>query len=128
MQEQAGLTHCLSRRAQLHSLLDDDRKQRPQDARDRVQALLDEAEVNEGYWLWGAAVLQYKAKHLLACNDFEGAERFFRESLNASFERNYDRLRGEVARDCLATAVANQKLIPENHERYYREMLAGGIM
>jgi hypothetical protein len=113
---------------ELDGLLNGDREQRPQDAFDRVQALLDEAEVNEGYGLWEAAVLQYKAKHLLACNDFEGAESLFRKSLNASLERNYGRLRGEVARDCLATAVANQKLIPENHERYYREMLAGGMV
>ncbi len=113
---------------ELDSLLNGDHEQRPQDARDRVQALLDEAEANQGYRLWEAAVLQYKAKHLLACNDFEGAESHFRKSLNASFERNYGRLRGEVARDCLATAVANQKLIPENHERYYKEMLAGGMV
>lgn len=113
---------------ELHGLLNDDREQRPQDAFDRVEALLDEAEVNDGYWLWEAAVLQYKAKHLLACNDFEGAESVFRKSLNASFERNYGRLRGEVARDCLATAVANQKLILGNHDRYYKEMLAGGMV
>ena len=113
---------------ELHGLLNHDREQRSQDARDRVQALLDEAEANEGHGLWEAAILQYKAKHLLACNDFEGAEVLFRESLNASLERNYGRLRGEVARDCLAIAVANQKLIPESHERYYREMLAGGMV
>lgn len=113
---------------ELCSLLNGDRSQRPQDARDRAQVLLDEAEANEGYGLWEAAIQQYKAKHLLACNDFKGAEILFRKSLNASSERNYGRLRGEVARDCLATAVANQKLIPENHERYYREMLAGGMV
>jgi hypothetical protein len=113
---------------ELDSLLNGDREQRPQDAYDRVQALLEEAETSDGYRLWEAAILQYKAKHLLASDDFEGAENLFRKSLNASFERNYGRLRGEVARDCLATAVANQKLIPENHERYYREMLAGGMV
>jgi hypothetical protein len=113
---------------ELDSLLNGDREQRPQDACDRVQALLEEAETSDGYRLWEAAILQYKAKHLLACNDFEGAENLFRKSLHASFERNYGRLRGEVARDCLATAVANQKLITENHERYYREMLAGGMV
>ena len=113
---------------ELDRLLNGERKQRQQDARDRVQALLGEAEASEGYRLWEAAVLQYRAKHLLACNDFDGAERLFRKSLDASLERSYGRLRGEVARDCLATAVANQKLIPEKHERYYREMLAGGIV
>ncbi len=113
---------------ELDSLLNGDREQRPQDTRDRVQALLDEAEASDGYRLWEAAILQCKAKHMLANNDFEGAERVFRQSLNASFERNCGSLRGEVARDCLATAVANQKVIPENHERYYREMLAGGMV
>jgi hypothetical protein len=113
---------------ELDGLLNGDREQRPQHARDRVQALLDQAEASEGYGLWEAAILQYKAKHLLAFNDFKGAEILFRKSLDASSERNYGRLRGEVARDCLATAVANQKLIPENHEKYYREMLAGGMV
>lgn len=113
---------------ELDSLLNGDREQRPQDARDRVQALLDEVEANDGRGLWEAAILQYRAKHLLACNDFKGAEIFFRKSLDASSERNYGRLRGEAARDCLATAVANQKLIPEHHERYYKEMLAGGMV
>lgn len=77
--------------------------------------MLDEAEASEGYALWKAAILQYKAKHLLACNDFEGAGKLFREALEAGLARNYGRLRGEVARDCLATAVANQRLIPESH-------------
>ncbi|MCM8623984.1 MAG: ankyrin repeat domain-containing protein [Candidatus Accumulibacter sp.] len=113
---------------ELDSLLNGNREQRPQDARDRVQALLDEVEANDGRGLWEAAILQYRAKHLLACNDFKGAEIFFRKSLDASSERNYGRLRGEAARDCLATAVANQKLIPEHHERYYKEMLAGGMV
>lgn len=114
--------------SELDRLLNGERKQRPQDDRNQVQALLEEAEASEGYTLWKAAILQYKAKHLLACNDFKGAEKHFVEALNASFDRNYGRLRGEVARDCMATAVANQRLIPENHQRYYREMLAGGIV
>jgi hypothetical protein len=90
--------------------------------------LLEEAEASEGYALWKAVILQYKAKHLLACNDFEGAGKLFREALEAGLERNYGPLRGEVARDCLALAVANGKLIANNHEKYYREMLAGGMM
>lgn len=113
---------------ELDGYLNDERKQRPKDTRSRVQALLDEAEASEGYALWKAAILQYKAKHLLASNDFEGAEKLFREALKAGLERNYGRLRGEVARDCLAMAVANQRLIPESHGKYYREMLAGGMV
>lgn len=113
---------------ELDAYLNGERKQRPKDTRARVQALLDEAEASEGYVLWKAAILQYKAKHLLACNDFEGAGKLFRTALDAGLERNFGPLRGEVARDCLAVAVANQRLIPENHEKYYREMLAGGIV
>ncbi len=33
-----------------------------------------------------------------------------------------------MALDCLAVEVANQKLVVNNHEKYYREMLAGGII
>lgn len=113
---------------ELDSYLNGERKQRPKDTSGRVQVLLDEAEASEGYQLWRAAVLQYKAKHLLSRNDLESAGKLFREALEAVRERNYGPLRGEVARDCLAMAVANQRLIPENHEKYYREMLAGGVI
>lgn len=113
---------------ELDGYLNDERRQQPKDTFKRVQALLDEAEACEEDQLWRAAFLQYKAKHLLACNDFENAEKLFREALEAGRERNCGPLRGEVARDCLAMAVANQRLIPESHEKYYREMLAGGIV
>lgn len=113
---------------ELGSYLNGERKQRSNDTRGKVQALLDEAEANEGYCLWEAAILQYKAKHLLSCNDFEGAGKLFRAALEAGLVRNYGPLRGEVARDCLALEVANQKLIANNHETYYRAMLAGGMM
>lgn len=113
---------------ELDSYLNGERKQRPKDTQVKVQALLDEAEASEGCRLWKASILQYKAKHLLACNDFKGAGKLFREALEAGLERNYGPLRGEVARDCFAVEVANQKLIANNHEKYYREMLAGGMM
>lgn len=113
---------------ELDSYLNGERKHRPKDTRAKVQALLNEAEASEGYELWKAAILQCKAKHLLACNDFEGASKSFREALEAGLERNYGPLRGKVAWNCLAVEVANQKLIANNHEKYYRAMLAGGMM
>lgn len=112
----------------LDGYLNGDRKQRPKDTKTKVQVLLDEAEASSGYELWKAPILQYKAKHLLASNDFEGAAKLFREALDAASERNYGPIRGEIARDGLALEVANQKLITNNHEKYYREMLAGGMM
>lgn len=113
---------------ELDALLNNERGNRPKDSRDRVQALLEEAQSSSAYNLWKAPILQYKAKHLLACNDFERASSLFRDALEAGLERGYGPLRGEVARDCLAMEVANQKLIVNNHEKYYREMLAGGMM
>lgn len=113
---------------ELNSYLNGERKDRPKDTRNKVEALLDEAEANEAYGLWRGVFLQYKAKHLLACNDFAGAGKLFRQALEAMCERNYGPLRGEVARDCFAVELANQRLIVNNHEKYYREMLAGGVI
>ncbi|WJM84158.1 ankyrin repeat domain-containing protein [Dickeya chrysanthemi] len=113
---------------ELDGYLNGDRKQRPKDTIAKVKALLDEAEASSGYELWKAPILQYKAKHLLASNDFEGAAKQLRAAMDAALERNYGSWRGELARDSLALEVANQKLITNNHEKYYREMLAGGMM
>ncbi|MCW2486717.1 ankyrin repeat domain-containing protein [Candidatus Symbiopectobacterium sp. NZEC127] len=113
---------------ELEGYLNIEHKQRPKDTMTKVNALLNDAETNPGYDLWKAPILQYKAKHLLASNDFEGAKKLFREALNAAQERNYGTLRGEIARDGLAVEIANQKLIVNNHEKYYREMLAAGMM
>lgn len=113
---------------ELDGHLNGERKNRPKDTQAKAQALLEDAEASEGYALCKAAIMQHKAKHMLACNDFESAGKLFREALDAGLERNYGTLRGEVARDCLALTVANGKLIANNHEKYYREMLAGGMM
>lgn len=121
---QTVATICL----ELDGYLNGERNNRPKDTQTKVQSLLEEAEASEGFAQWKAPILQYKAKHMLACNDFDGAEKLFREALDAGLERNFGTLRGEIARDCLALAVANGKLIANNHEKYYREMLAGGMM
>lgn len=112
---------------ELGSYLDSERKQRPKDTVSIVQALLAEAEVSDGYEHWKPVIMQYKAKHLLACNDLEGAGKLFRLALEAGLERNFGALRGEVARDCFALEVANRKPNANNHEKYFREMLAGGM-
>ncbi|MGM3175637.1 ankyrin repeat domain-containing protein [Dickeya lacustris] len=113
---------------EIDSYLNGENKQRPKDTMARVNALLNEAQSNSGYALWQAPLLQYKAKHLLASNDFDGAARLFREAMNATMVRNYGPLRGEIARDILAVELANQKLIPNNHETYYRAMMNAGMM
>lgn len=113
---------------ELGGYLNGERKQRPKDTAAKVALLLAEAEESKGYELWKAPILQYKAKHLLACNQFEDAAKCFREALDAVNDRNYGPARGEIARDAFALSVANQKLIHNNHEKFYREMLAGGMM
>lgn len=118
---------------ELDAHLNVERKVLLKGAEEKVLALLEEAEASAGYELWKAAILQYKAKHLLSCNDFDGAFLLFQEALTAGTDRSFGPLRGEVGRDCLAVAVATQKgvgrkLIINNHEKYYRAMLAGGVM
>lgn len=108
--------------------LNGESKNRPKDCKIKVEALIAEAEKTVGYDLWKFAILQYKAKHLLAQNNFDEASEYFREALEDSFKGSYGLITGEIARDCLAVAVANQKLITNNHEKYYREMLSGGMI
>jgi hypothetical protein len=112
---------------ELNNLLNCDIKERPKDAEMRVQSLIDEAQASSGYQSWCAAILQYKAKHFLAQNDFDSAEECFREALDACSDYNYGELRGEIARDTFAIHVANRQVIPNNHEKYYRNMLAYGM-
>ncbi|VEF26295.1 Ribulose-5-phosphate 4-epimerase and related epimerases and aldolases [Shewanella baltica] len=113
---------------ELGGFLNGERKQRPKDTAAKVALLLAEVEESKGNELWKAPILQFKAKHLLACNQFEDAAKCFREALDAVNDRNYGPVRGEIARDAFALSVANQKLIHNNHEKFYREMLAGGMM
>jgi hypothetical protein len=118
---------------ELDALLNVERKVLLKGAEEKVQALLEEAEASAGYELWKATILQYKAKHLLSCNDFDGAFLSFQEALAAGTERSFGPLLGDVGRDCLAVAVATQKgvgrkMILNNYEKYYRAMLAGGVM
>ena len=113
---------------ELDAYLNAEKRHRPKDVQARVEALLAEAEASEGYALWKAPLLQYKAKHLLACNDFAGAECLFKQALEAGRERNYGPFVGEAGWDGLACAVANQRLITDNHNPYYRAILQGDVV
>jgi hypothetical protein len=112
---------------QLNDLLNCSTKDRPADAQHTVDNLLAEARQNPAYIHWKAPLLQYEAKHCLALNDISTAATFFREALDACSERNFGPARGEIARDALACAVANQRLIPGNHEKFFRNMRDYGI-
>ena len=113
---------------QLDGFLNGERKKLPKDSATQVEKLIDEAKANPVFEQWKAPFLQYEAKHYLSMNEFRQSAKLFREALKAVSERNFGFLRGEIARDSFAVQVADQKLIPNNHEIYYREMLAGGVI
>lgn len=104
------------------------RKGRSKDCVDLVAAILHEAENNPVADRFKAPLLQFKAKHALAQNDFPTAEQFFREALEDCYVRSYGTLRGEIARDLWSVAVSGSALIPENHEKYYRNAVFYGII
>lgn len=113
---------------ELGALLNNNAGKKDKVCRARVEALLEECEHSPAYSLWKGPVQHYKAKHLLFCNDFEGATKHFKAARDSAAKRNYGPLRGEVARDAFATALADGRLIVNDHEVYFRAMLAGGVI
>ncbi|WP_100873582.1 ankyrin repeat domain-containing protein [Janthinobacterium sp. 64] len=112
---------------ELAELLNCPHTNRPSDVRQQVEALLADAETSAGHTTWKAPLLQYRAKHLLAQNAFDDAAKLMRAALEACNDGNFGTLRGEIARDAFAIEVANLGLIPANHEKYHRNMLAYGM-
>lgn len=108
---------------ELGQLLNCEPKHRPKDVQQRVQSLLDDALSCLGYEEWKAPLLRFWAKHHLFQNDFESATTDFKAALDACSERGFGGLRGEIAWDGFATEIAEKGFIPENQERYYRNIL-----
>jgi len=115
---------------QLHALFHRGRADRPRDMRQRVERLLAQAEASPALGEWEAVVLQYKAKHHLAANEFEAARRLFDAALDACQVRNYGTMRGEIARDAFAVVVERSPVgfSLGNYEGYMRNMLAFGTL
>lgn len=113
---------------ELGFLLNGEPKQRPKDIQQRVQSLVDKAEINpQGYGEWKAPLLRLRAKHWLMQNEFEKACKDFKDALKACSERGFGGVRGEIARDGLATDIAVNGFIPQNQGTYYRNMLYYGM-
>lgn len=108
---------------ELGFLLDGEQKLRPKDIQKRVQSLLDETLASPGYGEWKAPLLRFRAKHRLFQNDFDGAVGDFKAALDACSERGFGGLRGEIARDGFAAEIAGKGFIPQNHEKYYRNVV-----
>lgn len=98
-------------------------KHRPKDIQQRVRVLLDVAGENIGYEEWEAPLLRLRAKHRLFQNEFALAEKDFKAALDACSDRGFGGLRGEIARDALATAIAQEGFIAQTQQGYYRNML-----
>lgn len=115
---------------QLHALFHVDRAERPKDMRQRVERLVAQAEANPAFHEWEAVVLQYKARHHLAANEFEAARKLLDAALDACQVRNYGTMRGEIARDAFAVVVERPPLgfSLGNYEGYMRNMLAFGAL
>lgn len=109
---------------ELGSLLDCRANERPKDVLQRVQVLLDAAEQSPGYAEWRAPLLRFRAKHHLFQNQFGAAMKHFNDALEACSEKAFGPLRGEVAKEAFATEIAEAGFIPQNQERYYRNVLA----
>ena len=112
---------------ELQHLLDTADGRKSANVQHRVQSLLDLADGLERDGGWTAPLLSFRAKHLLSQNALGDAISFFRKALDACAERNYGQLRGEIARDLLATDVVKNGFIPNNQEKYFRNMLAYGM-
>ena len=104
-------------------LLNGPEKHRTSTTKDRVQALLEKAEVSPAFEKWNAVILQYKAKHQLALNHFESARKLFQAAREACKGRAFGSMRAEIARDCWAIEIADQRLIQGNHQPYFRDII-----
>lgn len=101
---------------------------RPHDIQHRVQCLLEETpEASAGFEEWKAPVLRLRAKHSLMQNRFEKASEDYTAALDATLERGYGSLAGEIAREGLATHLAVHGFAPKVQERYYRNMVVYGM-
>lgn len=112
----------------LGNLLNSRSSDRPRDVEQRVEALLEEAECSPASAAWALPLLQYRAKHCLARNQFEEAAELFKQAIEAGHLRNFGSMFGEAARDLFATLVADRRLVPNGHERPYRIMLASNMI
>ncbi|KEQ16802.1 ankyrin repeat domain-containing protein [Endozoicomonas numazuensis] len=113
---------------QLSTHLNNDRRHFTKDSQVKVETLLFELEGLVGdNEQWKAPFLQYKAKHLVAQNDFDGALKLFKQALDACKTHNHGSLSGEIARDAFAVELSTSSLNINNHEVYFRRMLDGDI-
>ncbi|MCG6388464.1 ankyrin repeat domain-containing protein [Vibrio fluvialis] len=93
---------------------------------EKVSALLDEAKNCDDFGFSKANILRYEALHYIAQNKLKEAEKNLNLAIDECKKYSFGKFRGLLARDAFALAIANQKLIPNNHEKYFRDMYYWG--
>ncbi|MDG2914636.1 ankyrin repeat domain-containing protein [Bisgaard Taxon 10/6] len=114
-------------KARLHRYLYTDQRRNDKHAAASVKQLLEQALRHPCAQFSQAQLLNYQARDALSRNDFAAAKQFYRQALDASKTGCYGDWRGRVGLDLLALETFDRKLVPNNHETYYRDMLAGGV-
>ena len=115
-----------SKLSELASIVDLKTEEKSADVFGRSNYLLKGIDTSPGYHAWQGPIESARAKHYLAQNDFAKALEHFKLALEACYERNYGPIRGLIARDTLATLIQVETFSLNNHEKYYREMIANG--
>jgi hypothetical protein len=92
----------------------------------KVINLIKEAKSNDVYEFSKAKILQLEAFHFIAQNKLSEAEKNLNLAIEECKKYSFGKLRGDLARDAFSLAIANQKLIPNNHEKYFRDMIYWG--
>ena len=100
--------------------MEPNKKKWDENTQGHVTALLSALKKNEDCKSSEAYYLHFKARHFLACNEVEKAQKYFDKALQVSLENNHGRLTGEIALNTFACMLSKNKFIAKNHERYYR--------
>lgn len=90
--------------------------------------LIKEAKDSIEYEYWKAKILQLEAVHFIGQNKLYEAEKNLNLAIEECKNYSFGNLRGVLAKDAFSLAIANQKLIPNNHEKYFRDMLNWGSL
>lgn len=113
--------------AELHQLLNPTDGRYLSDAQEKVETLLAQAEANACANLWQAPLLHYRARHLLAMNEFQRASTLYRKVLTLCKEQGFGPLEGEAARDLMAIELGDRRLVPNAYDSLFLKMWREGI-
>lgn len=109
---------------ELNWLLNQDKFDRKTET--QIEELLKLAWSNPEHQYWLPLILKLNAYHCIGQNKLKEAEKLLKKAIDECKGRSFGSLRGKLARDAFALAISNQKLIPTNHETYFRDIMFFG--